>query len=378
MEVEVVSSLLDLEEDIECFGRRPFASPAFYRLFEQAGVVGPGTGWNPVYFLAKEEGAICGFLPAYVKTDSYGEFIFDWAWADLYQRHGRPYYPKLTSACPFSPVNVPKAMAQNYETKKAMLLSFAKLFSDNPALSSAHALFVEKGEAHILEEQGFFTRKTFQYHFTPPGNSFEDFLQSLKSRKRKQIKKERDTCVSSGLRFEMKTENFDIDFMDNVYELYLNTIDKKMGQAYLNQDFFRLLGKEWESSLAVACAWDDQGLAAMALYLESEDTLYGRYWGAREGLDVPYLHFELSYYQGMEYCYQKGFKLFEAGAQGEQKLLRGFVPTEIFSCHKLAQKPFQEAVEHHIKTENAYMAEQARALAQYLPYKNEKAQEEKS
>lgn len=370
MKIEIVPSLLDIPWSIEHFGANPFSSAKFYRLFEEAQVVGPETGWNPIYFLAIEEDRIQALLPAYIKTDSFGEFIFDWAWADLYKRVGIEYYPKLVAAIPFSPVNAPKVLFTSQQAKDKLLEAFAGFLQDNASLSSAHALFTTKSEARRLEREGFFTRITIQYHLELDYRNFDEYLASLKARKRKQIKKERAAVAAEKkLCIQILEDNFSDDLMDEVYELYLGTIEKKWSQAYLNKDFFRLLAKDWSKSLVIAVARDERGLAAMSLFLKTDDALYGRYWGARSDVDVPYLHFELSYYQGIDYCLKRGIKLFEAGAQGEQKLLRGFRPVEILSSHKLSNEPLSEAVERHVKMENAYTKNQIKELERHLPFR---------
>ncbi len=349
-------------------GRPPFACTHFLKLCENSGVVGEGTGWRPLYFLAKEGEEIKAVLPAYLKTDSFGEFIFDWAWADLYQRSGIPYYPKLVSAIPFSPVNVEKIIGdQKYA--EDLLQAFAQFLKMRSQLSSAHALFLRPQELEALEANGFFKRQTLQYHLDWNYPDFDGFMSALKSRKRKQIRKERRAIAQSEITIELKDSGFSEELMDRIYELYLTTIDKKWGQAYLNKDFFQRLARDLPENLVIALAKKEDRIIAMALFLKSEDTLYGRYWGCDPEENLPYLHFELSFYQGMEYCAKRGLKLFEAGAQGEQKLLRGFTPVEILSAHKLNLPQAHEAIKKHIEEENQLHLNEIENLKRHLPYK---------
>lgn len=349
-------------------GRPPFACTKFLKLCEKAAVVGEGTGWRPLYFLAVEEEEVKALLPAYLKTDSFGEFIFDWAWADLYQRSGLAYYPKLVSAIPFSPVNVEKVIGdQSYAGE--LLRAFSDFLKARPGLSSAHALFLNESEANHLAANGFFKRQTLQFHLRWTYSSFDEFLQSLKARKRKQIRKERNAILESDVTIETKDSDFSDELMERIYELYLTTIDKKWSQAYLNKRFFIDLPKSMPNDLVLTLAKSGEKIIAMALFLKSEDTLYGRYWGVDPEHNLPYLHFELSFYQGMEYCARHGLKLFEAGAQGEQKLLRGFTPVEILSAHKLNIPQAHEAIKKHVEEENRLHLNEIENLKRHLPYK---------
>ncbi|MCO4755743.1 MAG: GNAT family N-acetyltransferase, partial [Bacteriovoracaceae bacterium] len=324
----------------------------------------------PVYFLAIVDDIVVGMLPTYIKSDSFGEFIFDWAWADLYQRNNLPYYPKLVCALPFSPVNVSKLLVTKPEYKEALLNAYDGFLKQNKALSSSHFLFATGDEAKYLNNHGHFTRKSIQYHFTVEQNNFEDFLQTLKARKRKQVKKERQFIKDSNLEIKV-LESLTDDEVSKVYELYLTTIDKKYSQAYLNEDFFKLMQAYMSENTVVIAAYREGVMIAMSYFLKSDSTLYGRYWGVSPHEEIQYLHFELCYYQGIEYCMKHNLSLFEAGAQGEQKLLRGFRPVEILSAHKLTLEPVHEAIEHHVKTENAYICEQLKELKSYLPFKED-------
>ena len=369
MKIEIYPDLNSCPRDLSTLkSPNPLQDPTFYKLCERAKIVGPATGWSPIYFLAIKDDKVAGFLPSYIKSNSYGEFIFDWAWADLYQRHGLPYYPKLVTALPFTPVNVSKILADSQETERALLAAYDSLLSTNEALSSSHFLFATKQQLTILESLGHFSRKTIQYHFDVDYKDFEEFLNDLKARKRKQIKKERLAISQSGIEIRVLEELSPQDITE-VYSLYLTTIDKKYSQAYLNQSFFEQMEQEFNANTLVIAAYKNNRMIAMSYFIKSDTTLYGRYWGVYPDEEIQYLHFELSYYQGMEYCMRNGLKLFEAGAQGEQKLLRGFRPVEIHSCHKLSLGPIHDAIQNHVSEENKIMQAQIKELESYLPYK---------
>lgn len=369
MKVEIATTLEDFPDDALGPIDNPFASPKFFKLCEKSKVVGANSGWNPVYFIAKENEKIVGLLPAFIKTNSFGEFIFDWAWADLYQRSGIPYYPKLTAATPFTPVNAPKVLGSKKKATDALMDAFSQFLEKNPGLSSAHALFISKRELEDLKKHNFFERVTIQYHLEVNFKGFDDYLDSLKARKRKQIKKERQAVIDSGVEIELIENEFSEDLMKDIYLLYLSTIDKKWSQAYLNESFFLELARDFKDNLVIYLAKKNDELIAMSLFLKSKEALYGRYWGCKTNCNIAYLHFELSYYKGIEYCIKHCIPLFEAGAQGEQKLLRGFRPVEIHSAHKLKIEQAHEAIEKHVKTENAFHIEQIKELERHLPFK---------
>lgn len=369
MEIQILRSLIDCPWDLESFGKEPFSSPLFHKLFEQAKTIGPQSGWIPAHFAAVEDDELMGILPAYIKTNSFGEFIFDWAWADFYQRNGLPYYPKLLAAVPFSPVNAKKIFAKNDQAKAALISAFSQFCSKHQEVSSSHMLFTSDEENKLLSKENFIIRKSIQYHLEVNFPSFEGYLQALKARKRKQVKKERRAVQESSVKIEIFENDFSQELMDQVHSLYLCTIDKKFSQAYLNKSFFNLLAKNWSDSLVIITAKMGQETVAMSLFLKSEKALYGRYWGAKPGINIPHLHFELSYYQGIEYCIKNKIPLFEAGAQGEQKILRGFTPVVISSGHKLALGPLHHAIDQHVAMENKQVEEEIDHLNQFLPYK---------
>ncbi len=343
----------------------PFCDGRFHSLLEAAGLLNEQSGWTP-HCIESDTGA----LPFYIKGHSYGEYIFDWAWAEFYERHGVNYYPKMIHALPFTPINAPKVLGSGV----AELIEKAKEFYlSHDELSSHHFLFTNEEENIVLEKLGYLRKETLQYHFKNHYSSFEDFLSHLKTRKRKNIKKERAAVLKAEIKIEWKTgSELDEDLMNQVYKLYLSTISKKQSYAYLNHAFFEKLPEFLEDDLKIALAFKDENLIAMSLFVAGKECLYGRYWGIdpKAEAEFPFLHFELCYYQGMEYCFDKKIPLFEAGAQGEHKLLRGFEPVVITSYHHLRNKAFHSAIQTHLVEHNEHNQQTIDALKQHLPFKS--------
>lgn len=345
--------------------KHPFCDGRFHSLLEDSGVVGGESGWSPFYI---EENKTV--LPSYIKGHSYGEFIFDWAWAEFYQRMGRAYYPKMVHALPFTPINAPKILGKDLE---AVFAKAKEFYEENQQLSSHHFLFTNQEENELLGSEGYLLKETLQYHFKNRFDSFDDFLDSLKTRKRKNIKKERAAVEKSGLKISWKSgEEIDDLLMDQIFNYYLTTIGKKHSYAYLNRKFFLGLPKFLGENLKIAMAHKDENLVAMSLFVAGSDCLYGRYWGIDPYYEkeYPFLHFELCYYQGMEYCFKNKIPLFEAGAQGEHKLLRGFEPVIITSYHHLREPGFHQAIKEHLVEHNNHNAEVVAQLKEHLPYKS--------
>lgn len=355
----------------ETYSINPFSSPKFFNLLEDSNLLQDETGWIPLYFTHDDS-----ILPSFIKFHSYGEYIFDWAWADFYKRVGINYYPKLTHTTPFTPVNAEKFHGTN---KKELAKKSFDFYQAHPEISSEHYLFINKEETEILEDLGFSIMKTIQYHFKNKWSSFDDFLSDLKPGRRKMIKKERKKCnqysdITIGF---LKTEDITNDVLEQIYKLYISTIIKKYSQAYLNEDFFKGLVSAFGDNLKVCVAKKDNEIIAMSLFLKSDEVLYGRYWGIKPEYekDYSFLHFELCYYQGMEYVMQNSMSLFEAGAQGEQKLWRGFTPIEILSAHHIRIPKLFEPIINYIEEQNSRTEEEIKRLKTYLPFKetNEKA-----
>ncbi|MEH0861753.1 peptidogalycan biosysnthesis protein [Halobacteriovorax sp. DPLXC-1] len=340
-----------------------FANSHFLKIIEDSGSASPQRGWHPVH-LTKNDNT----LISYVKDHSYGEYIFDWAWADLYYRMGLEYYPKLIHAIPFTPVNNSK-FTKNLDSD---LLKESFEFYQNSPFSSEHYYFTDK-EYTQLEDLGFFKQVTTQYHFINEYDSFEDYLSKLRKNKRKNIKKERRTCDAYELKIEkVDARDLQIEELKQIYGIYLTTIDKKSAYPYLTLEFFIGL-KELDNCffhLAYLASKEDE-IIAMAMFFESETKLYGRYWGIHPlyQSSFDFLHFEMCYYMGMEYTIDKGLRIFEAGAQGEQKLYRGFRPVEIESWHHLKNTQIHEALRQHVLNQNKQVQRYHQKLNELLPFK---------
>ncbi|MCP4915149.1 MAG: hypothetical protein GY909_18665 [Oligoflexia bacterium] len=344
------------------FSERDFhlSSPSFLKYFEKSKCTSSESGWRALHFANHDS-----FLPGYIKGHSYGEYIFDWAWADLYQRAGVNYYPKLIHAIPFTPVNSPK-----FYGDKEKLFNAADEFYQQTNLQSQHFLFINDDEAKFLEGKDLFTQKTIQYHWKNEFEDFDGFLSSLKTRKRKQIKKERRKVSEYPLKIsKVNARDLSLFQKEQIYELYISTIDKKYSHPYLNQEFFQGLEQGF---FFIAKREQSEQILAMSLFFENSKTLYGRYWGIKkeEQENFPLLHFEMCYYLGMDYCFEKKIQVFEAGAQGEQKLLRGFRPVEILSSHRLKNEYLEKIIKEHVAQQNQITVKRIEELCDFLPYRS--------
>ena len=350
--------------------KEPFNNYLFLALLEESKSVGEKSGWSPHYF--ENDNYFC---PSYVKVHSYGEYIFDWAWADFYERSGLSYYPKLISAIPFTPVNSNKVLNRNENIDKR--LDFLQEVKDvylNNNLSSHHYLFTDPSLNSELSELNYFKKYSIQYHFFNHWLNYEDFLISLKSRKRKQIKKERNTVKDFITKNNLvikkkKSSELTINELERIYDLYLQTIDKKRSYPYLTKDFFLKLNSLENSFFFLL--YSNENIEAMSLFFESETHLYGRYWGASSSVTAScqYMHFELCYYLGIEYVTKNRLTTFEAGAQGEHKLLRGFRAVPITSMHHIKDHYASQIIKEHTLEQNKHILKQIEALNLYLPFK---------
>ncbi len=340
----------------------PFVSHAFLRLLETSGSVGAdATGWMPQYIVAREGERVVGALPAYLRGDSYGEYIFDWSWAQAAQRAGLPYYPKVTVAVPFTPATGARILlhpAVDHARTRALLLDGLLQLTAKTDSSSAHVLFCLEDEAQALADAGFIRRSTHQYHWRNDGYStFDDFLATLRHENRKQIKKERRRVAEQGVIIERlagdRASERDWALM---YELYRSTTDRKWGSPYLTKHFFTQARDAVGDRALLTLARRGDNVIAGTLSFQAGKHLFGRYWGAREQVDS--LHFELCYYQLIEHAIVTGKTLVEAGAQGDHKLKRGFVPVVVHSAHHIEDARLRAAVARACDDE----ARQLRAL----------------
>ncbi len=351
----------------------PFFDFAFLRALERSGSVGGASGWEPVYLLCKEGDHLLGALPLYLKTDSYGEYVFDWEWAHAYREHGLPYYPKLVAAVPFTPATGPKLLVRHDEAERVTvtraLLDAAGVLADELGVSSSHALFLPERDLADFTEYGFAVRHSLQFHWRNRGyGSFSDYLEALTSKRRSQIRRERRQL--GGLTIERLTgEALDEEHAAIMYRFYVGTYDRKWGFPYLTGTFFSEVFRTMRDRVLFVLARDEptRRPVAGALFFFKGRSLYGRYWGAAE--ERRNLHFELCYYQGIEFAIERRFELFEAGAQGEHKLARGFLPTLTYSAHEIRHPGFRHAIERYIARERELLAGTLAEYARHDPYR---------
>ncbi|MFN3623624.1 MAG: GNAT family N-acetyltransferase [Hyphomicrobium sp.] len=352
----------------------PFISHAFLKALEDSGCVGEArTGWIPQHLMiADEAGEVAACAPCYAKLDSRGEYVFDHSWAAAYEQAGGSYYPKLQIAVPFSPVPGrrllarPGPKADHYER---LLAAAAVQLAERIEASSVHATFLTEGEWQSLGAQGYLKRTDQQFHWSNAGySSFEDFLASLASRKRKAVRKERAEALSGELVIEhLSGSDIAERHWDAFFQFYMDTGSRKWGRPYLNRRFFSLLGEAMADRCLLIMARRGQRYVAGALNLIGGDCLYGRYWGSTE--HHPCLHFELCYYQAIDYAIAHRLARVEAGAQGEHKLARGYLPTPTYSAHYIADPGFRRAVARYLESERAAVAEAIADLEAYAPYR---------
>ena len=355
--------LLALQEEAN-----PFLSYAFLHALHESGSASPETGWQPQYIALYDGDTLAAALPLYVKGHSYGEYVFDWAWADAYQRHGLDYYPKLLSAVPFTPVAGPRLLAVDADARAALI---AVLVATQRAteVSSTHILFPPEAHARQLQDAGFMLRSGVQFHWLNPGYAnFDDFLATLEQKKRKNIRAERRKVREAGVTMR-RVRGADITDADwkLFNRCYRHTYAAHHSTPYLNLDFFRRLGSTMPENILLVIAEREGQPIAASLVIHSADTLYGRYWGELE--HVPCLHFEAAYYQPLEFCIEQGIKTFEGGAQGEHKMARGFLPTKTFSAHWLAHPSFADAIERFLEREAGGIDEYMSELNERNPFK---------
>jgi predicted N-acyltransferase len=346
----------------------PFVDHAFLAALESTAACTPESGWEPWTLTAWEGRELVGALVAYRKTNSFGEYIFDWDWARAYRRLGRRYYPNLTTAVPFTPATGPKLLATSDEARQLLVAGLEEQLARLGA-SSAHWLFTTEAEQARLVERGWLSRKSFQYHWHNRGyRSFDDFLRALSGKRRRQIQRERRQVAEAGVCCELLTgASITEALAGDVYEFYRDTTDRKGGLAYLSESFFRTVFRTMRDAVVLAVARDGGGHpVAAALAFRKGKRLYGRHWGAKSA--YRNLHFELCYYQLIEYAIREGIEVFEAGAQGEHKLARGFLPVITTSAHLIAAADFRAAIARAIEHENALILDACASERAHGPY----------
>ena len=355
-------------------GDNPFVRHEFLAALEHNGCVGTDTGWQPQHLACTDDnGELIGTLPLYLKTHSWGEFVFDWAWADAYERAGRRYYPKLVAAVPFSPVTSPRLLTRAGTDGRAIhetLVAKAVTLAANHHASSVHCLFPEEPETGDWQRQGFLLRMDCQFHWHNRGyESFHAYLGSLSAEKRKKIKRERRRMQETGISFQTcRGGDLDARLLKTLYHFYALTYAKHGHAPYLNPAFFKEIARTMPDSLLVNFASLAGEPVACAVCFRDRDTLYGRHWGCAQ--EFHDLHFETCYYQWIECCIREGISHFDPGAQGEHKLARGFEPTATWSMHYIAEPAFRTAIADFLQRETRMMEAYIQAATQHLPFRH--------
>ncbi len=350
-------------------GDDPFLQHAFLHGLHESGCACPDTGWAPQYLLLRDDaGGLAGAMPLYLKSHSYGEYVFDWAWAEAYQRHGLDYYPKLLCAVPFTPVAGARLLARS-DAERRLLAAGAMELARECGVSSLHVLYPRDEDLQLLREAGLMPRQGRQFHWHNAGYAdFEAFLAALSHDKRKKIRQERRKVREAGIAFDWlegdAIADADWQFFNRCYR---QTYREHHSSPYLNLDFFRHIGAAMPQNLVLVRARIGERPVAASLLVRNGDRLCGRHWGAVE--HHPLLHFEACYYQGIEYAIARGLQVFEGGAQGEHKMARGLLPVTTQSAHWLARPEFADAVSRFLDRETAMMEDYARALAARSPFR---------
>jgi hypothetical protein len=374
--VESVGEIRPAEWDALVDDDYPFLSHAFLSALERTGCVGGDSGWQPQFLLGRDDGKLIAAAPLYLKHHSYGEYVFDWAWASAYARIGLEYYPKLVAAVPFTPATSPRLLiAEGIDTDAASeaLIDASEAHAQRLNASSIHWLFTPKSETARLEARGLMVRVGCQFHWQNHAyRTFDDFLASFSADKRKKVKRERRHVRDAGVEMDIITgAEATAAHWDTFYAFYRATIEKHGAIAYLTRAFFHEVGRRLGSKAVLVFARHGNDYVAGALNLRGKETLYGRYWGSLA--DYHSLHFETCYYQAIEYCITEGMYRFEAGAQGEHKIARGFLPTTTYSAHWLRHPALRRAVADFLARETGGMAQYMDELGAHSPFKDGKA-----
>jgi predicted N-acyltransferase len=351
----------------------PFLDHAFLALAERTGSVSTDAGWTPRHLVLRDGSRPRAIMPLYEKSHSWGEFVFDWAWARAYEQAGLDYYPKLVSAVPFTPAPSTRVLRADPGDDEAvsLLVAAATALARDTGCSSVHIQFPTADEIALFEKDGLLIRKDCQFHWHNRGYaSFDDFLATFTSAKRKKAKRDRRKVVENGIRFRrLRGTELDHETWSVVYALIARTFMLRGSLPYFNQAFFEGLSKHLPDNVLVVIAERAGSPIAAAVFYESETALYGRYWGSDGHYDA--LHFETCYYQGIDYCIETGKRRFEPGTQGEHKVARGFVPVATWSAHWLAHPEFANAIERYLSEEGRHVDRYMDAVDAHVPYKSD-------
>ena len=354
------------------YNANPFVCFDFLDAAEQSGCAVERTGWGPRHLVMRDDqGEAAGVMPLYLKSHSRGEYVFDWAWADAYQRAGGRYYPKLLCAAPFTPATGPRLMSRAGADKSVpkMLLAGALQLCEQTGASGLHVTFPDQDQWRFLGEQGLLKRQDQQYHWHNPGyRDFDDYLAALSSGRRKTIRRERRDAQAAVEIVSLTGAELKEEHWDAFYGFYMDTGERKWGTPYLNRLFYSLLSERMADRVILLLARRDGQWIAGALNLLADDCLYGRYWGC--AVDVPFLHFELCYYQAIEHAIRLGLPRVEAGAQGQHKIARGYLPAEVYSAHYIADPALRTPIARYLDQERAAVRQEMDWLTEeYSPFR---------
>jgi hypothetical protein len=350
----------------------PFVSHAFFSALENSESACARTGWGPRHLVAKLDGAIVGIVPCYLKSHSRGEYVFDHGWAEAYERAGGQYYPKLQASVPFTPATGPRLLIRgdvDQDLVRNALASGLVALCGVTGASSVHVTFAREEEWKYLAARGFLQRNDQQFHWCNQGyGSFEDFLATLNSRHRKAIKRERRDALAAGISIHaLNGSDITEEAWDAFFDFYMETGSRKWGRPYLTREFFSLIGESMAEDVLLIMARRNNRWIAGAINFIGSDTLFGRNWGAIE--HHPFLHFEVCYYQAIDFAIKRGLKTVEAGAQGEHKIARGYLPQTTYSAHYIADSGLRRAISDYLRHERAYVAEATRELTEAGPFR---------
>jgi uncharacterized protein len=348
----------------------PFLRLEFFQSLEASKSIGEGTGWHPFPAIVIDQGSLVGASPIFLKEHSYGEYVFDWSWAEAYQKYGKNYYPKIASCIPFTPATGPRIFGLDLSIKKNIVVQIEELAYENK-MSSSHILFCNESEKDIFGDPKWMLREGVQFKwFNKNYNNFAEFLSQLSHDKRKKIKQERKKIHDLGLKMKkIKGPEISESDLDFFYACYCNTYQDHHSHPYLTRIFFSLIKESMPENLLLILAYEGDLPVAASFFIYDDKNLYGRYWGSKSF--YPGLHFELSYYQGQEFCIENRIVSFEGGAQGEHKLARGFEPFNTFSFHRIFDEKFELAIKDFLKREKTGIDQYTNELNERAPYKTE-------